>query len=188
MCGCASLYATGRRRIAAALIATLLMAGAASAAAPAEPTAKPTAGTMRPGWVQVALAGEVTLGAVGAGDLFGGAATQARGADAAELPPATVTRAVPRLAQLRLADGVDLALVQVSFELVGANGKRGVLSGADDPSAEIAVVFEPLPPQPLGREGGALLVDAGAIISLDFSRAGAAGRYAGQLTVTVNGL
>ncbi|OFV80150.1 MAG: hypothetical protein A2Y78_15315 [Acidobacteria bacterium RBG_13_68_16] len=188
MCGCASLYATGPRRIAAALIATLLAAGAASAAAPAEPTAKATAGTLSPGWVQLALVGEITLGAVGAGDLFGGAAAQARGADAAQLPPAAVSRAVPRLAQLRVADGVDLALVQVSFELVGANGKRGVLSGADDPNAEIAVVFEPLPLQPLGREGGVLLVDAGAIISLDFSRAGAAGRYAGQLTVTVNGL
>lgn len=143
---------------------------------------------MRPGWVQLALGGEITLGPVGAGDLFGGAAARARGADAAGLPPATVTRAVPRLAQLRLADGVDLALVQVSFELVGVNGKRGVLSGADDPSAEIGVVFEPLPLQPLGREGGVLLVDAGAIVSMDFTRAGAAGRYAGQLTVTVNGL
>jgi hypothetical protein len=172
----------------ALLIAPLLAAGAAAPAAPPEPTAKPTPGAMRPGWVQLALGGEVTLGPVGAGDLFGGATAQARGADAAELPPATVTRAVPRLAQLRLADGVDLALVQVSFEVVGANGKRGVLSGADDPSAEIGVVFEPLALQPLGREGGVLLVDAGAIVSLDFSRAGAAGRYAGQLTVTVNGL
>jgi len=142
---------------------------------------------MRPGWVQLALGGEVTLGPVGAGDLFAGP-EGARGFEAAELPPAVVSRAVPRLAQLRLADGVDLALVQVSFELVGANGKRGVLSGEGDPNAEIAVVFEPLPLQPLGREGGALLVDAGAIVSLDFSRAGAAGRYAGQLTVTVNGL
>jgi len=147
-----------------------------------------TPGTMRPGWVQVALAGEVTLGPVGAGDLFGGAAAQARGADAAVLPLPVVSRAVPRVAQLRLADGIDLASVQVRFELIGDNAKRGVLSAADDPNAEIGVAFEPLPLQPLGREGGALLVDAGAIVYLDFSRAGAAGRYSGQLTVTVTGL
>jgi hypothetical protein len=129
------------------------------------------------------LAGEVKLGSVGAGDL-----KLARGIDAVRLPLPEVSRVVPRLAQLRVADGIDLALVQVSFELVGANGKRGVLSGAHGPNEEIGVVFEPLPLQPLGREGGALLVDAGAIVSLDFSRAAAAGRYAGQLRVTVNGL
>ena len=99
-----------------------------------------------------------------------------------------MSRALPRVAQLRLADGIEPAMVQVSFEVTGNNGRRGVLSGDDDPEAEVGVVFEPLTLQPLGRDGGGLLVDAPAVVHLDFSRAGSAGRYSGRLTVTVSGL
>ena len=184
----AVMTSDARPRRTACAVAALLLLAAGAAARGAEPPERRAAAAVKPGWVHLELARELKLGAIGAADLFGGGPTHARGIDAARLPLPAVSRALPRVAQLRLADGIEPAMVQVSFEVTGDNGRRGVLSGDDDPEAEVGVVFEPLTLQPLGRDGGGLLVDAPAVVHLDFSRAGSAGRYSGRLTVTVSGL
>jgi hypothetical protein len=98
-----------------------------------------------------------------------------------------VARQIPAIWRMRLPDG-QLAALDVSCTVTGADGRPGRLTSLDRPDAEIAVTARALPPSVVDRDDGGIMVEGGAELLLRIDAARVAGRYAGTLTVTVNQL
>ncbi len=143
--------------------------------------------------VSFGVVASVDLPAVTAAEVLGG------GGAAVNLgtftPGADVTGGVLLQTQLqRTVDTVwaawirDLKKVQkisVQYDVVGARGSTGRLD-ADDPAAgAVAVQVTPLTPKVLWKVGRWRYVVGGAVFTVDLADARGAGRYAGNLFVTV---
>lgn len=107
-----------------------------------------------------------------------------------QFPEPTIVRTVPNLWQLKIGrlnkgNGVEPGAVDVSYEVVGANGTRDRFSHVDHSSEEISVEIVPTEPFSFIR-GNNQIIEAGASFHLQLGTARAAGLYRGALTVTVH--
>lgn len=111
---------------------------------------------------------------------------QAPGLPPASIVSTVVIRRLPDLWQLLIPAGVPLDDLEVSYELMAANGHRDRLSHDQHRDSEIEVRLRPLPPILLQDQGDDTVVQGGLKLELDVSDARVAGAYLGSLTVTVS--
>lgn len=98
----------------------------------------------------------------------------------------TVSRKVPDLWRLRLPVETRLYALDVSYELVGANGLPSRLCNLGKRDSEIKVHIDEIPPRVISREAHSTLIEGGMVMHLQLDTARAAGTYSGTLTVVVN--
>jgi len=97
-----------------------------------------------------------------------------------------VTRSVPGLWRLRMPPDARLYALDVSYELVGANGRSSRLCNLDKSESEIKVIIDEIPPRVVGREAHSTLIEGGMVMHLQLEAVRSAGTYSGTLTVVVN--
>jgi hypothetical protein len=97
-----------------------------------------------------------------------------------------VSRKVSELWRLRMPVDARLYALDVSYELVGANGRSSRLCNLDKSESEIKVQIDDIPPRVVGREANSMLIEGGMVMHLQLEGARAAGKYSGTLTVVVN--
>lgn len=98
----------------------------------------------------------------------------------------TVLRSVPGLWRLRMPPDVKLYALDVSYELVGANGRSSCLCNLNKTDSEIKVVIDKIQPRVIGREANSTVIEGGMVMHLKLEKARSAGTYSGTLTVVVN--
>ncbi len=98
----------------------------------------------------------------------------------------TVSRSVPELWRMRLPVETMLFALDVSYELVGANGRSSCLGSLEKNDSEIKVVIDDIPPRIIGREKHSMVVEGGMVMHLRLDTARSTGTYSGTLTVVVN--
>ncbi len=99
-----------------------------------------------------------------------------------------VMRRLPDLWQLQIPDGTLPDDLEVSYELIAANGRPDRLNHDRRADSEIEVRLRPLPVILLQSQGDGTVVQGGLKLELDVSQARVAGTYLGSLTVTVTHL
>jgi len=97
-----------------------------------------------------------------------------------------VTRTVADLWRLRLPPEARLFALDVSYELVGANGRASRLCSPGKNESEIKVVIDEIPPRVIGRETSSVVIEGGMTMRLQLESVRSAGKYSGTLTVVVN--
>ncbi len=97
-----------------------------------------------------------------------------------------VSRSVPELWRLRMPVETRLFALDVSYELVGANGRSSCLGSPEKNDSEIKVVIDEIPPRIIGREEHSVLFEGGMVMHLKLDEVRASGKYSGTLTVVVN--
>ena len=100
-------------------------------------------------------------------------------------PITVVRREIDSLWRLKTRGSDPLAFTRVDYDVIGANGERGVLSHVANERSVIAVRVVELPARVTDRPGGALTVEGGVMLEMDLRQASEAGRYGGTLRVTV---
>lgn len=98
----------------------------------------------------------------------------------------TVLRSVADLWRLRLPPEARLFALDVTYELVGADGRASRLSSLGKDKSEIEVVIDEIPPRVIGRDAASVVIEGGMIMRLQLEGARSAGTYSGTLTVVVN--
>ena len=139
------------------------------------------------------IIGDMTLEGITSTELVGGSAVQdgtwPSSKSAGQGPglgiSMIVSRSVSSLWRMALPEQ-DRGSLEVSYEIVGANGAAGCLSHVVEPEAEIWVTVRPLQPTVLSSDGQTALLEGGDDLDLDLARARSAGTYAGTLRVTIN--
>ena len=101
------------------------------------------------------------------------------------VPITTVRREIGKLWRLRLRDTSSHSYTRVEYDVIGANGERGVLSHTTNDRSMIAVRVVELPVRQDGRPGDLGTVEGGVMLEMDLGRAVEAGSYAGSLRITV---
>jgi hypothetical protein len=101
---------------------------------------------------------------------------------------ATVVRTVQSLWRLRVPSSTSGDDLDVSYEVIGANGHRGCLNNEDRPSSEILVTVHPTAPLVTQRGKHWAFVEGSVVLNLDISSARNAGRYSGTIIVTIHQL
>lgn len=97
-----------------------------------------------------------------------------------------VTRSVPGLWRLRMPPDIRLYALDVSYELVGANGRSSRLCNLEKSESEIKVIIDEIPPRVVGREAHSTVIEGGMVMHLQLGAVRSAGTYSGTLTVVVN--
>jgi hypothetical protein len=182
-------------RTPAALLLSLLWTAGALAGSPRSaarallPRDLPT----RPGEVRVAA--HLTLDAISAPELTQGRGSAAldmgvwRGPGSAfDISPIVlqVTRLVPRIWQMRVADTTSPAAIDVRYEVFGADGSPGRLTHVEHPGDALRVVIEPTRPEVIASDDQGTVVEGGAALQLWLDQARYAGTYTGTVVVTIN--
>jgi hypothetical protein len=98
----------------------------------------------------------------------------------------TVMRSVPELWRLRIPQDARLYALDVSYELVGANGRSSRLCSLNKSGSEIKVIIDEIPPRVVGRDAHSTVIEGGMVMHLQLELARSAGTYSGTLTVVVN--
>jgi hypothetical protein len=137
---------------------------------------------------------QLTLDEIRDRELTGGENTRALGAWSASAMPsetafwrAQVRRVIPAVWRLRQS-AQSFELPRVSLELLAPDGTPGRLlrEGQAQGFSEIRVSLRPLPPTIVERDAETIVIEGGAELSLDLSKARMAGRYSGALVVTLH--
>lgn len=97
-----------------------------------------------------------------------------------------VSRKIPGLWRLRMPQEAKLYALDVSYELMGANGRSSRLCNLDKSESEIKVIIDEIPPRVVGREAHSTLIEGGMVMHLQLEAVRSAGTYSGTLTVVVN--
>lgn len=177
----------------------LILLGTASALAggprPAARTLEPGDLPTRPGEVRVAA--HLTLDAISAAELTQGRGSAAldmgvwRGAGSTfDVSPIVLqlTRLVPSIWQMRVADTTYPGAIDVRYEVFGADGSLGRLTHVEHPEDALRVIIEPTQPEVIFSDDQGTVVEGGAALQLLLDEARYAGTYTGTVVVTVNNL
>ncbi|MCP4594589.1 MAG: hypothetical protein GY842_27985 [bacterium] len=113
---------------------------------------------------------------------------QALGAAPTSVISTVVIRRLPDLWRLRIPGGTTPDDLEVSYELIAANGRRDRLNHDRRAASEIEVHMRPLPVIVLESQGDGTVVQGGLELEIDVSEARVAGTYLGSLTTTVTNL
>ncbi|MFV2072548.1 MAG: hypothetical protein ACC742_07845 [Thermoanaerobaculales bacterium] len=100
-------------------------------------------------------------------------------------PITVVRREISPLWHLRVRGDSSLPFTRVEYDLIGANGRHGVLSHSANDTSVIEVRVVELPLRVSDRATGLGTVEGGVILEMDLGHAVEAGRYSGSLRVTV---
>jgi hypothetical protein len=150
---------------------------------------------MRPGEVRVAE--HLTLDAISVAELTQGRGTLAvdmgvwRGSGSGfDVSPILlrVTRRVPSIWQMRVADTIHPGAIDVRYEVFGADGSPGRLTHVEHPEDGLGVIIEPTQPEVVVSDDQGMVVEGGASLQLLLDEARYAGTYTGTVLVTVNNL
>jgi hypothetical protein len=184
-------------RAPAALLLSLLWTAGALAGGP-----RPAARALEPGDLptrpgEVRLAAHLTLDAISAAELTQGrgpAFSEAgvwRGSGSAfDASPILlrVTRLVPGIWQMRVADTTYPGAIDVRYEVFGADGSPGRLTHVEHPEDGLGVIVEPTQAEVVAVDDQGMVVEGGAALQLLLDEARYAGTYTGTVLVTVNNL
>ncbi len=98
----------------------------------------------------------------------------------------SVSRSVPELWRMRMPLDTRLFALDVSYELVGANGRSSCLGSLEEKGSEIKVIIDKIPSRIIGREAHSMVIEGGMVIHMKMDTVRSAGKYSGTLTVVVN--
>ena len=113
-----------------------------------------------------------------------------RGLRALEVPPlrTELTRRLPSLWRLRIDDRARPESLEVSYEVVAANGRSDRLSHVERPESEIGAVAEPLWPVVIDRDADTAVLEGGLVLRLSIDEIRYSGTYSGTITVSLHHL
>lgn len=173
-----------RRHRASAPVAALLVVAAASAAAGSPTVRRATAHV---------TGGSIHLSPVHSFEITGTPAQpgiEVQGRPTGQLPVMLrswiVRRDLPELWSTSLDAGESAADLDVSLQIIGEDGRVGVLSQGEQASGEVRARAIPLPPQESLERDGSHRVSGGGVLVLDLADVRRAGRYRGTLVITID--
>jgi hypothetical protein len=100
----------------------------------------------------------------------------------------SISRRVPTVWRMRLADAQDLGRVDVQYEVTDTKGRPGRLASAGATGSEVRVELRPIPPLVVSDDADGIVIEGGLVLHVDLESVRSAGRYEGTLTVTLNQL
>ncbi|BAY41186.1 hypothetical protein NIES2111_55780 [Nostoc sp. NIES-2111] len=98
-----------------------------------------------------------------------------------------IIRELPALWQMRVPVE-QLGNLYATYEIRAENGRGNAVSNAQRSDSAVQVLLEPLPIIEISRDqnSNTALIQGGVRLKMDVSSIGAAGAYAGDMTVTIN--
>lgn len=99
-----------------------------------------------------------------------------------------LTRTIPTLWRTRIPLGHSVHNLSVHIEVISSDGQENHLSHLSGPDLPIPITLYPQPPTVVDRDRGFWVVEGGALLNIDLSRARYGGNYTGTLKITIDQL
>lgn len=134
--------------------------------------------------------GAVEMPAIRPTEILAGSARTAQPFDGNSVPEllTSVTRQLPDLWSMRVADASEAASTSVRYEFVGADGQPDHLSFVGEGNDLIPVRVVPRIVQTDVLSDGSAVLSGGADLELDLTQARRSGQYSGTLVIVIDGL
>lgn len=98
----------------------------------------------------------------------------------------TVSRSLPRLWEIRVPVTRTAPTVQVSYEVIGADGRPNQLTSTSGQFSAVDVQLEAIPVRLRAGRTGEMILQGGVTMHLDLQQTRISGDYQGTLVVSVN--
>lgn len=182
-------------RIASALLVLMCFAGSAHVGAQARITPELVPGDVPGRLGEIRFVSHLSLEAVSANEITYGppASTVDMGrwdtrSPSHQIVPVRmqVTRSIPAVWRVRLANTHKPTAMDVRYEVFGANGAPRRLTHIHHPEAELGVVVEPIHPRVIESDDAGAVLEGGFVLQLSLDRTRYAGEYSGTVVVSFN--